>query len=221
MGNARHPLRWIAPVAYVASINGILALAALSVELDPESTGMFDGGFALLGLCTAVAYVTGIVECIVLFARKADGRLAFARRAMMLVKLGLIPFFCLGGLIMALLLVLSLHPVMAMLGWISLPFAAATGWMVLMGGSAYAIAYVAGLRGNRRISAGECAVHVIAQTMFFADVIDAIVLFFRGRALERRANAAPLQVAASGHPGMPAAPAPSAYYAPDQGKDLP
>lgn len=186
MGNARHPLRWIAPAAYVASINGFLVLVGLSVELDPESTGMFDPGFTVLGLCAFAAYVAGIVECIVLFARKAEGRLAFARRAMLLVKLGLIPFFCLGGLIMALLLVLSLHPVMAMLGWVSLPFALATGWITLMGGSVYAIAYAAGLRGDGRISTGECAVHIIAQTMFFVDVADIIVLFFRGRALERR-----------------------------------
>ena len=91
MESTRHPLRWIPPAAYVASINGILVLVALSVELDPESTGLFDTGFTLLGLCVLVAYVAGIVECIVLFARKAEGRLAFARRAMLLAKLGSSP----------------------------------------------------------------------------------------------------------------------------------
>lgn len=186
MGNARHPLRWIAPAAYVASINGILVLVWLSMEIDPEGTGLFDPGFTALGLCALVAYIVGVAECVALFARKAEGRLAFARRAMLLVRLGLIPFFCLGGLIMALLMLLSLHPVMAMLGWVSLPFAAATGWITLMGGSAYAIAYAAGLRGSGRISAGECAAHIVLQAFFFADVVDALVLFFRGRALERR-----------------------------------
>lgn len=213
MGTVRHPLRWIAPIGYIASINGMLVLVGLSTEFDPESTGMFDGGFTVLGLCALAAFVAGIAECIVLFARKADGRLAFARRAMLLVKLGLVPFFCLGGLIMALLLVLSLHPVMAMLGWVSLPFAAATGWIVLMGGSAYSIAYAAGLRGDRRISTGECAVHIIAQTMFFADVIDMIALFFRGRALERRVGAASLQTIP---PGYPAAPAPAQPATPSE-----
>lgn len=209
MGNTRHPLRWIAPAAYVTSINGILALAWLSVEIDPEGTGLFDLGFTALGLCALVAYIAGIVECVVLFARKAEGRLAFARRAMLLVKLGLIPFFCLGGLIMALLMLLSLHPVMAMLGWVSLPFALAVGWITLMGGSAYAIAYAAELRGSGRISTGECAAHIVLQAFFLADVVDALVLFFRGRALERRP-------AASAVPrGVPTIPAPY------QRKDLP
>ena len=87
---------------------------------------------------------------------------------------------------MALLMLLSLHPVMAMLGWVSLPFALAVGWITLMGGSVYAIANAAGLRGGGRMSTGECAAHIILQAFFFADVIDALVLFFRGRRLERR-----------------------------------
>lgn len=209
MGNARHPLRWIAPAAYVASINGLLVLVGFSVELDPQSTGVFDAGFTALGLCAVAAYAASLAECAVLFARKAEGRLAFARRAMLLVKLGLVPFFCLGGLIMALLMLLSLHPVMAMLGWISLPFAAAVGWLVLTGGSLWAIAYAAGLRGSGRISAGECIVHIVLQAFFFADVIDALVLFFRGRRLERRPGAA---VPPDAAPAVPA---------PYQRKDLP
>ena len=213
MDNARHPLRWIAPAAYVASINGILVLVGLSFELDPESTGMFDAGFAALGLCAAAAYVGGIVECIVLFARRAAGRLAFARRAMLLVKLGLVPFFCLGGFIMAVLMLLSLHPVMAMIGWVSMPFAAAVGWITLMGGSVWAIAYAQGLRGDERISTGESVVHSIAQVLFFWDVVDALVLFFRGRGLERRARAVePPRTA-------PAVPAPYALRPSDQEKD--
>ncbi len=44
-------------------------------------------------------------------------------------------------------------------------------------------------RGSRRISTGECAAHIALQTFFFADVVDALVLFFRGRALERRPGA--------------------------------
>lgn len=209
MGSTRHPLRWIPPAAYVASINGILVLVALSVELDPEGTGLFDGGFTALGLCALAAYVAGIAECVALSVRKAEGRLAFIRRAMLLVKLGLIPFFCLGGLIMAVLVLLSLHPVMAMLGWVSLPFAAAVGWITLMGGSVFAIAYAAGLRSSGRISAGECAAHIVLQAFFFADVVDALVLFFRGRALERQPGTASIPR------GVPAAPAPY------QGKDLP
>lgn len=44
-------------------------------------------------------------------------------------------------------------------------------------------------RGSRRISTGECAAHIVLQTFFFADVVDALVLFFLGRALERRPSA--------------------------------
>ncbi|RDB61969.1 hypothetical protein C1878_09105 [Gordonibacter sp. 28C] len=218
MESTRHPLRWIAPIAYVASINGILVLVGLSIELDPESTGMFDAGFAALGLCTAIAYVGGIVECIVLFAREAEGRLAFARRATLLVKLGLIPFFCLGGLIMAMLMLLSLHPVMAMLGWVSLPFAAAIGWITMMGGSLWAIAYAGGLRAEKRISTGECVAHIVLQLFFFADVVDAIVLFVRGRKREKgpAAAATPYGAAFPSQPGGFAPPYPPGTVPPAQ-----
>ena len=185
MESTRHPLRWIAPIAYVASLDGFLVLAGLASTFDPDSTGMFDAGFAVLSFCALAAFVASVGQCIVLYARKADDRLAFSRRAMLLAKLGLIPFFCLGGLIMMFLLLLSLHPVLAVVGWVSVPIALTVGWITMMGGSLWAIAYAGGLRAERRISTGECVAHITLQLFFFADVVDAIVLFVRGRKREK------------------------------------
>lgn len=218
MEQTRRPLRWIAPIAYVASLDGFLVLAVLSSTFDPDSTGMFDAGFAVLSFCVLAAFVASVVQCIVLYARKADSRLVFSRRAMLLAKLGLIPFFCMGGLIMMFLLLLSLHPVLAVVGWVSAPIAMTVGWITMMGGSLWAIAYAGGLRAEKRISTGECVAHIVLQLFFFADVVDAIVLFVRGRKREKgpAAAATPYGAAFPSQPGGFAPPYPPGTVPPAQ-----
>lgn len=182
--NTRHPWRWIIPVAYILVLDSFLALALLSPVIDPESTGMYGAVLGPLSIAAAVLFAATLTECIVLHATNAPCRRTFARRVMLLTKIGLLPFFILGELVMAALMILSIHPVLAVTGWIAIPFATAIGWAAMMGGSIWAMSYALGLYRDGLISGGECTVHVVLQVFFFADVVDAIILFVRGRKKE-------------------------------------
>lgn len=182
----KRPLRWIIPVAYVLSLDSFLLLILFSSAFNLDGAGALESTLTALTITGGILLVANIVQCIVLHATNAPYRRTFSRRVMLLMKIGLIPFFLLGGLVMSFLMLLSIHPVLAFVGWMSLPLAGAIGWAAMMSGSAWAIAYALGLYRDRLMSAGECVAHVLLQLFFFADVIDAIVLFVRGRKKEAR-----------------------------------
>lgn len=185
MTEQARPLRWIVPVAYAVSANLLFAIPLAAGSGDANGSGPLGWAETASFVALCVLFVANILECAIITARDAPGLRAFSRRTMLMMKLGLIPFFLFGGLIMLFLMVLSIHPVLAVAGWISLPIAAAFGWLIMMGGSAWAITYALELRRAGFISAGECAAHVVLQLFFFADVVDAVVLFARGRKRER------------------------------------
>lgn len=209
----KHPMRWIIPIAYVLALAGFLVLLLVPADANLKDSGAVDGVLGTLTAAGAILLLANIVECVVLHASSAPYRRTFSRRAMLLMKLGLIPFFCFGGLMMGVLLLLSIHPVLAVAGWMGALFAAAIGWMVMMSGSVWAIAYAVGLYRDGLMSGGECVVHVLLQFFFVADVIDGIVLFFRGRKKEAR-----YWQSVSGpnghHASQPVAPQPSAPASP-------
>lgn len=185
MTEQARPLRWIVPVAYAVSANLLFAIPLAAGSGDADGSGPLGWVETASFVALCILFVANILECAIITARDVPGLRAFSRRTMLMMKLGLIPFFLFGGLIMLFLMVLSIHPVLAVAGWISLPIAAAFGWLIMMGGSAWAITYALELRRAGFISTGECAAHVVLQLFFFADVVDAVVLFARGRKRER------------------------------------
>lgn len=195
---SRHPLRWIIPIAYVLVMNGFVVLAVASMLFDTDIWGAFDPILNFLSLSALILMIANTVECIVIHARGAEGRRAFSRRVMLLLKLGLIPFFCLGACIIVVFTLLLIHPVLAAAGIITVPFALIIGWFVMMSGSLWAIAYVLGLRRDNLLYTSECVAHFILQLVFFLDVADTIGLFVRGRKLEAQAAA----TRAPGYPGQ-------------------
>lgn len=172
-------LRWIVPVAYVAVADSL----ALPLVVD-GSGQLTDAVLPAQISCIAALLVANLVQCAVMHARKAPLRRAFSRRAMLLVKLGLVPFYCLGALLVAYSALIALHPVLFLAGMLLVPLLIACGWLAMMGGSAWAIAYAVGLCRDGRISVVECVVHVISQLVLVADVVSAVVLFARGRKLK-------------------------------------
>ncbi len=204
MKETASPWRWAAPLAYIAAIDGFAAWAFFSGTLDPDAADGAGGWpLAALAVLAVLAIAASAAVAAVSVARGGVVRRTFLRRAALAVKLGLIPFFILGGLVMAFLLLLSIHPVLAMAGWFAVPIAALVGWLVLLGGSVWPIAYAVSLRRASLVSTGECAVHVLLQLCFFADVADAIVLFARGRSREARMAGANGGIAAPHCPPMP------------------
>lgn len=193
---SRHLLRWIIPVTYVLVMNGFVVLTVVSILFDTDIWGAYDPILSFLSLSALVLMIANAVECIVIHARGAEGRRAFSRRVMLLLKVGFIPFFCLGACIIVVFSLLLIHPVLAVAGIITVPFALIVGWLVMTSGSLWTIAYVLGLRRDNLLYTSECVAHFILQLVFFLDVADAIGLFVRGRKLEA-------QAAATRAPGYP------------------
>ena len=172
-------VRWIVPIGYVAA--SLLLLVPVVLYANGGDGGRLQSAAEL---CVLLLMVANIVQCLAMHVCKAPGRRVFSRCALLLIKLGLIPFFCMGALAVAFSALLALHPVLFMAGLFMTPLLLACGWLAMMGGSCWAMAYALGLRRDGLISTGECAVHVVAQLFFVADVADGIVLFVRGRRLE-------------------------------------
>ncbi len=173
---------WIIPIAYVVATNACLIVPLFILpgisEANPDASGALTSGiFLLLSGC----WVASLAQCIVMHVRRVPQRREFSRRAMLLMKLGLLPFFCMGGVLILLLALVSFHPILIMIGVMGIPLMLVTGWFAMLAGSVWAIAYAEGLHQDRTISTAECVIHTIAQLFFFLDAIDAIVLFVRGK----------------------------------------
>ena len=130
MTEQAQPLRWIVPVAYAVSANLLFAIPLAAGSGDADGSGPLGWIETASFVALCILFVANILECAILTARDVFGLRAFSRRTMLMMKLGLIPFFLFGGLIMLFFMVLSIHPVLAVAGWISLPIAAAFGWLI-------------------------------------------------------------------------------------------
>ncbi len=187
-----NPLCWIVPIGYVAALDGLAAtLAAVGFVDDAKFEGLIEVLVNTCGLLALGFFFANIVLGIVLGVRGGAGRRAFLRKSMLLVKLGLIPFFLFGALVMLAMAAISVLPMFAMFGVMFLPLLAVLGWLIMASGSSWSIAYAARMRRDGLISGSECALHIVLQLLFVADVADAIALFVRGRSLEQRAQTPP------------------------------
>ena len=195
-----NPLCWIVPIGYVVALYGLAAtLAAVGFVDDTKFEGLIEVLVNTCGLLALGFFFANIVLGIVLGVRGGAGRRAFLRKSMLLVKLGLIPFFLFGALVMLAMAAISVLPMFAMFGVMFLPLLAVLGWLIMAGGSSWSIAYAARMRRDGLISGSECALHIVLQLLFVADVADAIALFVRGRSLEQRAQTPPPSIPAP-HP---------------------
>lgn len=175
--------RWIVPALTVLVMTGTTAVFALvpftsdDVAVGALATVAFGGGLVLA--------VANVVQAVVTAVSKRAGYLAFSRRAMLLVKLGLVPFYLVGGALIALLGVMSLLPFGVMLPIVAIGPLATFGWIVMSCCSAWAFVYAAGLWRAGLLSSGACVAACVLSLFFVADVVCAIVLFACGRKRER------------------------------------
>lgn len=193
VGFARMPgiVRWIVPVLTVATTSGsIVAFLWAPADGDDALALVLLGAVFGGGLACAVATVA---QAAAMAVRERPGALPFFRRAMLLVKLGLVPLYLAGALMVLFASVMAIHPVLAAvlpLLTIAAPLVA-FGWILMACCSAWTIAYAAGLWRAGRLAAGECVAYCVLSFFFVADVACAIVLFIRGRSRELDASGAP------------------------------
>lgn len=179
--------RWIVPTLTVLAMSGTTVLFALfpfgseDAMLEVMLTVVFGGGFVLAG--------ANIVQAVVMAVSKRSGYLAFSRRAMLLVKLGLVPFYLAGAVLIALLWAMSILPFGMFLPFVAIGPLVTFGWVVVACCSAWTFVYAVGLWRAGLLSAGACAASCILSLFFVADVVCAIVLFACGRKRERTRTA--------------------------------
>lgn len=96
-------------------------------------------------------------------------------------KLALIPFF-IGHFYWFLAAMGGTANPFLMIFWLVIPFLFLLyAYLVLLSTSSYLIVQIVKLGKNGTFTKGQCALHIIMQLLFCADVIDSIYLFFKNR----------------------------------------
>ncbi len=109
---------------------------------------------------------------------------------MLLLKLGLVPLYLIGGAVVLFAGAMAVHPVLAAtfpLVTVVLPLVT-FGWAVMACCSAWTFAYAVSAWRAGLLSAGACVAFCVLSLLFVADVVCAVVLFALGRARERLAQ---------------------------------
>lgn len=172
------PAWWIVPIAFVVVTMGSLILSFVLSSTNNEFASNLMMVTIVGGLLLGFANIT---QALVMGLSKRPQCLPFARRALLLIKLAFVPLFLMGGLAIVVMSLMIIHPVLAAIPLIAIPPMLVFGWFLLAAGSSWTFVYAIGLARERRILPGECVAHCILSLFFVADVVDAIVLFVRGR----------------------------------------
>ena len=126
--------------------------------------------------------IFGMINVMAVIVSRRLDRLKFLN-CMLIIKLALIPFHVLGGLCIALAILFMFSPVVIMVAVgpaIALTFSVA-GWIILLFGSPYSIAYIIKASRDRIHPEGMCVAAFVAQYFFVLDVVSAVYLALRDR----------------------------------------
>ena len=131
-------------------------------------------------ICFAVvAFAISAIAVVVAHNRKDKRNPATERRGMLIIKLGLIPFYIFGGM---LCFVLAILPATIFVSF----FLGIIGWFVMIPGSVWAVCYAFSLRKMGGIKNGTTILFIIMQLIMVLDVISAIVIAIVGYRYEKK-----------------------------------
>ena len=131
-------------------------------------------------ICFAVvAFAISAIAVVVAHNRKDRRNPATERRGMLIIKLGLIPFYIFGGM---LCLVLAILPATIFVSF----FLGIIGWFVMIPGSVWAVCYAFSLRKMGGLKNGTTILFIIMQLIMVLDVISAIVIAIVGYRYEKK-----------------------------------
>lgn len=131
-------------------------------------------------ICFAVVtFAISAIAVVVAHNRKDKRNPATERRGMLIIKLGLIPFYIFGGM---LCLVLAILPATIFVSF----FLGIIGWFVMIPGSVWAVCYAFSLRKMGGLKNGTTILFVIMQLIMVLDVISAIVIAIVGYRYEKK-----------------------------------
>lgn len=176
---------WIAPLLWVM-FTWFLAASFFFAFQDtgsayPTASTQFAGWFGAhagqIGIVGCVLFLADVIECIVIAVAQPAYLARFVRIMTLVHKAGLIPFFMMGAAVMvSALLATTMFIFLGPLGPLAALVASVVGWITMLSGSLWTIVYAASLKSRRVIGSVGCAVHIICQFFFFADVVSAIVM---------------------------------------------
>lgn len=169
---------------YLVSILYLVSLYACPILLlgkmpegSPGEAGTITTTVAMVPFDLAAANIAAAVAGYRLESR------AFLLNSAVLLKYGLVPFFVIGGALVVFFALSTFIPVPFMLfvGPPTALFLLAVGWVFMVLGSAYSLAYLIAARRDGVRSATFSVVNAVFQFMFVADIIDVMVLTWRER----------------------------------------
>ena len=131
-------------------------------------------------ICFAVvAFAISAIAVFIAHNRKDMRNPETERRGMLIIKLGLIPFYIFGGM---LCFVLAILPATIFVSF----FLGIIGWFVMIPGSVWAVCYAFSLRKMGGLKNGTTILFIIMQLIMVLDVISAIVITIVGYRYEKK-----------------------------------
>lgn len=131
-------------------------------------------------ICFAVvAFAISAIAVFIAHNRKDMRKPETERRGMLIIKLGLIPFYIFGGM---LCFVLAILPATIFVSF----FLGIIGWFVMIPGSVWAVCYAFSLRKMGGLKNGTTILFIIMQLIMVLDVISAIVIAIVGYRYEKK-----------------------------------
>lgn len=144
-------------------------------------------GFIILAVMLLLINIFAIVNIIIGFTVKKNALVPENEKVLrtaLKFKIAFLPFFILHFIYCFIIAMGSANPFL-MWTWIFIPIEIALAYIVLLSTSAYNISKIICLLRTKKISGGQCALHIILQLFFVADLIDNVILSIKERKIKK------------------------------------
>lgn len=169
---------YIAPVLYVLC----MYLLPVMVGVLSNSQDSSDSG-AVSGILLLLPVILGLVNLVIVLAMKEKISRVQLLNCTRIIKYGLIPFYVIGGIVIALALLLMFTPVVIMVfvgPMIAILFSV-IGWLGLLGAAPFSIAYIVRACKEKVHGKTLSVFAAIFQFFFSLDVLFVIILSIKDR----------------------------------------
>ena len=172
---------WIIAIATIVACYVPLLLLGIGGSAETASDSILDASINTSLMIVPLLQIINLILGIIVAVRKDSDALSVTRAIMLTYKLGLIPFFILGGIIEVLCIIGGFHPILVGFMWVIGFGLAILGWLAVMSGSIWTIATAVKAKRSTTITSGECALYIVLSLFFVADVVSSIVLLVRSK----------------------------------------
>lgn len=126
---------WIIAIATIVACYVPLLLLGVGDLAEIASESILDAAISISLTIVPLLQIVNLILGIIVAVRKDSDALSVTRAIMLIYKLGLIPFFILGGIIEVLCIIGGFHPILVGFMWVIGFGLAILGWLAVMSGS--------------------------------------------------------------------------------------